>query len=51
MKFFEHINTFYLIPTIDISYDRFYEGGLIYVDLNFTWLKWGVSFSLKKDRS
>lgn len=41
--------TFYIIPTIQVSYDTYYEGGLVYVDLEFTWLKWAVGFRLKKE--
>lgn len=46
MKFYRLKSTVYLLPTVDISFDRFYEGGLIYLDINFSWMIWGFSINI-----
>jgi hypothetical protein len=46
MKLIKLYNTIFLLPTLDISYDRYYEGDLIYVDFNISWLVWSLSISI-----
>ena len=50
MKIVQLLNTYYILPTIDVNYDHYYEGGLVYLDLNFSWLKWSLSISIIKDK-
>lgn len=46
MKIVNLCNTIYLLPTLDISYDKYYEGGLAYLDFNISWLAWSLSISI-----
>ncbi len=48
MKLYNLYNRFYLLPTISLGYDTYFEGGLIYLEFNIAWLKWELSFSIKK---
>lgn len=50
MKLVYLCNTIYLLPTLDISFDKYYEGGLAYLDFNISWLAWSLSFNLFKDK-
>jgi hypothetical protein len=50
MKFFTEINTFYPLPTIKFNYDFFFEGELIYLDLEIVWLRWGVSINIIREK-
>lgn len=50
MRLVNLYNTIYLLPTLDISFDKYFEGGLIYVDLNISWLKWSLSISIKNEK-
>ncbi len=36
-------NTINLIPCIDLTYEKFYEGGFCHLRLDIGWLKWGIS--------
>ena len=42
--------SFYFLPSISLQWDRYYEGGLAYVELNIEWLEWGIEIGLWKDR-
>lgn len=37
-----------ILPEIHISYDRSYEGELLYLSLDIGWLKWGIAFIFKE---
>ena len=50
MKFFTLANTFYPLPTLDFCFDFFDEGELIYLDLNISWFRWGVSFKIIREK-
>ena len=50
MKLVKLYNAIYLLPTLDISYDEYFEGGLAYVEFNITWLKWSLCFSILKEK-
>jgi hypothetical protein len=50
MRLVNLYNTVYLLPTLDISYDNYYEGGLAYVEFNISWLKWSLSISIKSEK-
>jgi len=43
-------HSFYLLPAFSIEYDRYFEGGLIYVDLEVKWLRWAVAVKLYEER-
>jgi len=49
MKLYKEYNNFFITPCIKIYYDTYFEGGLICLDLEFTWLMWTVSFSIIKE--
>jgi hypothetical protein len=40
-------NTFYVLPTIRFFYET-YEGSLEYMYIDFTFLKWTLSFAIKR---
>jgi hypothetical protein len=48
MKIYSLYNRFYLLPALYLSHDTYYEGGLIYLELNLAWLKWELAITLKK---
>ena len=48
MKLYSLYNRFYLLPSLGLGYDTYFEGGLIYLELNLAWLKWELSITLKK---
>lgn len=48
MKFYTLYNRFYLLPTLSLAYDTYYEGGLIYLELSLAWGKWELAITLKK---
>jgi hypothetical protein len=51
MKFYTEYNSVYLTPAIKFYYDRYFEGDLIFLELEFTWLIWTVGFSIIKEES
>lgn len=49
MKFTTVYGRFYLIPSVSLTYDHYYEGGLAYLDFDIVWGRWGISITLKKE--
>ena len=50
MKLVYLCNTIYLLPTLDVSFDRYYEGGLAYLDFNISWLAWSLSIRIVNEK-
>ena len=50
MKLRKLAYSFQFLPSISLQWDRYYEGGLAYVELNIEWLEWGIEIGLWKDR-
>lgn len=46
MKLRKLVYSFYFLPSISLQWDRYYEGGLAYVELEVEWLKWRVEIVL-----
>ena len=46
MKLIKLSNTFYFLPTLDLSWDRYDEGEFIYIDFNITWFIWSLNINL-----
>jgi hypothetical protein len=51
MKFYTEYNSFYLTPAVKLYYDKYYEGDLIFLDLEITWLIWTIGFNIIKEKS
>lgn len=49
MRILKDCNNIYLLPTIRIKYDRYYEWDLIYVNLEIQWFNYFISIPLKKE--
>lgn len=49
MKLRKDSKNIYLIPTININYDRYYEWDLIYVSIEFKWLMYFISLPIIKE--
>lgn len=50
MKFYTEINNFYILPALRVYYDTYFEGDLMYLDLELSWLKWGVGVRIIKEK-
>jgi len=49
MKLVKDGQNIYILPTIRINYDRYYEWDLIYVNLEIQWLNWFIIIPIKKE--
>lgn len=49
MSIIKDSKNIYLLPTIRINYDRYYEWDLIYVNLEIQWLNYFISIPIKKE--
>ena len=49
MKIIKDNYNIYILPTIRINYDRYYEWDLIYVNLEIQWFNWFISIPLIKE--
>jgi hypothetical protein len=38
--------SFYLLPSISLQWDRYYEGDYAYVQVDIEWLKWKIELVL-----
>ena len=43
LKTYTEHNNFYLIPTIRVYWDKYYEDGLCSLNIEFVWLKWSLA--------
>jgi len=50
MRFYTEHNNFFITPCLKLYYDYYYEGGLIQLELEVSWLKWSVGFILKQEK-
>jgi len=48
---YKHYNVIQILPSLQIIYETKLEGfGFCYLDIDFAWLNFGVSFSLIKEK-
>jgi hypothetical protein len=43
---YKNYNGVNLLPSLDVQWETFYEGGLCHLRIDIGWLKWGISFVL-----
>lgn len=49
MKFFKDSKNIYILPAMLINRDHYYEWDLIYMDIEFRWLNFGIRIPIKKE--
>lgn len=46
---YKNYNTLSLLPQINITYEKNFDGDLHYLSFEIGWLKWGISLIIKDE--